>query len=119
VSPDMNAVRMLAEIVVAEVERAAVGKTEMLNHLLACFLAGGHVLLEDYPGLGKSLIAKSLASALGLEFRRIQFIPDQLPAYITGTYVFSRNSNSFELRRGPIFSNILLGDEINRASPRT
>jgi MoxR-like ATPase len=115
----MNAVRMLAETVVAEVERAVVGKTELLNHLLACFLAGGHVLLEDYPGLGKTLIAKSLASALGLEFRRIQFTPDLLPADITGTYVFSRNSDSFELRRGPIFTNILLGDEINRASPRT
>jgi len=115
----MDAVRMLAETVVAEVERAVVGKTELLNHLLACFLAGGHVLLEDYPGLGKTLIAKSLASALGLEFRRIQFTPDLLPADITGTYVFSRNSDSFELRRGPIFTNILLGDEINRASPRT
>jgi MoxR-like ATPase len=115
----MSPVRMLAETVVAEVERAVVGKTELLNHLLACFLAGGHVLLEDYPGLGKTLIAKSLASALGLEFRRIQFTPDLLPADITGTYVFSRNSDSFELRRGPIFTNILLGDEINRASPRT
>jgi len=115
----MSAVRSLAETVVAEVERAVVGKTELLNHLLACFLAGGHVLLEDYPGLGKTLIAKSLASALGLEFRRIQFTPDLLPADITGTYVFSRNSDSFELRRGPIFTNILLGDEINRASPRT
>lgn len=115
----MSAVRILAETVVAEVERAVVGKTGLLNHLLACFLAGGHVLLEDYPGLGKTLIAKSLASALGLEFRRIQFTPDLLPADITGTYVFSRNSDSFELRRGPIFTNILLGDEINRASPRT
>ncbi len=115
----MSAARTLAETVVAEVERAVVGKTELLNHLLACFLAGGHVLLEDYPGLGKTLIAKSLASALGLEFRRIQFTPDLLPADITGTYVFSRNSDAFELRRGPIFTNILLGDEINRASPRT
>ena len=118
-APDISAVRILGETVVAEVERAVVGKTELLNHLLACFLAGGHVLLEDYPGLGKTLIAKSLASALGLEFRRIQFTPDLLPADITGTYVFSRNSDSFELRRGPIFTNILLGDEINRASPRT
>lgn len=116
---DMSAARMLAETVVAEVERAVVGKTELLNHVLACFLAGGHVLLEDYPGLGKTLIAKSLASGLGLEFRRIQFTPDLLPADITGTYVFNRKSDTFELRRGPIFTNILLGDEINRASPRT
>ena len=112
-------VRTLAEAVIGEVERAVVGKTDLLNHLLACFLAGGHVLLEDYPGLGKTLIAKCLASALGLEFRRIQFTPDLLPADITGSYVLSRSSDSFELRRGPIFTNILLGDEINRASPRT
>ncbi len=115
----MSMVRTLAEAVIGEVERAVVGKTDLLNHLLACFLAGGHVLLEDYPGLGKTLIAKSLASALGLEFRRIQFTPDLLPADITGSYVLSRSSDSFELRRGPIFTNILLGDEINRASPRT
>ncbi|HEY4668035.1 MAG TPA: MoxR family ATPase [Anaerolineales bacterium] len=112
-------VRTLAEAVIGEVERAVVGKTELLNHLLACFLAGGHILLEDFPGLGKTLIAKSLANALGLEFRRIQFTPDLLPADITGSYVFSRSSDSFELRQGPIFTNILLGDEINRASPRT
>jgi len=112
-------VRALAEAVIGEVERAVVGKTELLKHLLACFLAGGHVLLEDYPGLGKTLIAKSLANALGLEFRRIQFTPDLLPADITGSYIFSRSSDTFELRRGPIFTNILLGDEINRASPRT
>ena len=115
----MSKVRTLAEAVIGEVERAVVGKTELLNHLMACFLAGGHVLLEDFPGLGKTLIAKSLANALGLEFRRIQFTPDLLPADITGSYVFSRSSDSFELRQGPIFTNILLGDEINRASPRT
>jgi len=115
----MSTVRTLAEAVIGEVERAVVGKTELLNHILACFLAGGHVLLEDFPGLGKTLIAKCLASALGLEFRRIQFTPDLLPADITGSYVFIRSSDSFELRRGPIFTNILLGDEINRASPRT
>ncbi|MGH2621981.1 MAG: AAA family ATPase [Anaerolineales bacterium] len=116
---EVSLVRTLAEAVIGEVERAVVGKTEVLTHLLACFLAGGHVLLEDYPGLGKTLIAKSLANALGLEFRRIQFTPDLLPADITGSYFFSRSSDSFELRRGPIFTNILLGDEINRASPRT
>jgi len=115
----VSKVRTLAEAVIGEVERAVVGKTELLNHLMACFLAGGHVLLEDFPGLGKTLIAKSLANALGLEFRRIQFTPDLLPADITGSYVFSRSSDSFELRQGPIFTNILLGDEINRASPRT
>jgi MoxR-like ATPase len=82
-------------------------------------LAGGHVLLEDYPGLGKTLIARSFASALGLDFKRIQFTPDLLPGDITGGYIFNRTQNKFELRQGPVFTNILLADEINRASPKT
>ncbi|MBI5840337.1 MAG: MoxR family ATPase [Chloroflexi bacterium] len=86
---------------------------------MAAVLAGGHVLLEDYPGLGKTLIARSFAAALGLDFKRIQFTPDLLPGDITGGYIFNRNKNSFELRKGPVFTNILLADEINRASPKT
>jgi MoxR-like ATPase len=119
VTPEPDRVRAFAEAIIGEIEQAVVGKTELLKHLLACVLAGGHVLLEDFPGLGKTLIAKSLARALGLAYRRIQFTPDLLPADITGTYVFDRASDAFELREGPIFANILLGDEINRASPRT
>ncbi len=105
--------------VIDEVERAVVGKRDVLETIMAAVLAGGHVLLEDYPGLGKTLIARSFASALGLDFKRIQFTPDLLPGDITGGYIFNRTKNSFELRQGPVFTNILLADEINRASPKT
>src|SRR5512143_2027111 len=87
--------------------------------IMATVIAVGHILFEDYPGLGKTLIARSFATALGLRFKRIQFTPDLLPGDITGGYVFNRNKNTFELRKGPIFTNILLADEINRASPKT
>ena len=105
--------------VIAEVEKAVVGKHDLLETILAAALAGGHVLLEDYPGLGKTLIAKSFAAVLGLDFKRIQFTPDLLPGDITGGYIYNRAKNTFNLRRGPIFANILLADEINRASPKT
>jgi MoxR-like ATPase len=105
--------------VLDEVERAVVGKRALLEMIMAAALTGGHVLLEDYPGLGKTLIARSFAAALGLEFRRIQFTPDLLPGDITGGYIFNRDKNAFELRKGPIFANIILADEINRASPKT
>jgi MoxR-like ATPase len=109
----------LSRKVIAEVERAVVGKRPVLEMVMATALAGGHVLFEDFPGLGKTLIARSFARALGLGFKRIQFTPDLLPGDITGGYVFNRDKNSFELRKGPIFTNILLADEINRASPKT
>jgi MoxR-like ATPase len=106
--------------VLGEVERAIVGKREMLAQLLVAVLSsGGHVLLEDYPGLAKTLIARSYATVLGLAFKRIQFTPDLLPGDITGGYIFDRNTNQFILRRGPIFANVILADEINRASPKT
>ena len=105
--------------VVDEVCRAVVGKRIVLEKIMAAFLAGGNVLLEDYPGLAKTLIANSFATALGMTFRRIQFTPDLLPGDITGGYVFDRSQNQFVLRKGPIFANIVLADEINRASPRT
>jgi MoxR-like ATPase len=109
----------ISKAVIAEVERAIVGKHGLLEDIMAATLAGGHVLLEDFPGLGKTLIARSFASALGLEFKRIQFTPDLLPGDITGGYIFNRTKNKFELRQGPVFTNILLADEINRASPKT
>src|SRR5262245_10604910 len=109
----------LGREVIREVERAVVGKHDLLEMILAAMLAGGHVLLEDYPGLGKTLIARSFASTLGLDFKRIQFTPDLLPGDITGGYIFDRTKNQFELRQGPVFTNILLADEINRASPKT
>jgi MoxR-like ATPase len=110
----------LTEHVITEVEKAIVGKREVLRQILAaCLTSGGHVLLEDYPGLAKTLIANCFATVLGLNFKRIQFTPDLLPGDITGGYVFDRQQNQFILRKGPLFSNIILADEINRASPRT
>ena len=112
-------VSKLSKQVISEVERAIVGKRELLEMIMASALAGGHVLLEDYPGLGKTLIARSFAAVLGLEFKRIQFTPDLLPGDITGGYIYNRGANKFELRKGPVFANIILADEINRASPKT
>ena len=112
-------VEKLGNRVIKEVERGVVGKRALLEKMMASILAGGHVLLEDYPGLAKTLVAKSFAVALGLDFKRIQFTPDLLPGDITGSYVYNRAKNSFELRPGPIFANIILADEINRASPKT
>jgi len=107
------------QAVIAEVEKAIIGKKTLIAQILAACLAGGHILLEDFPGLGKTILAKSLASALGLEFKRIQFTPDLLPGDITGSYIYDRSTNEFVLRRGPVFSQIILADEINRASPKT
>ncbi len=112
-------VAALSERIVGQVTRAVVGKQDVLEKIMAAFLAGGHVLLEDYPGLAKTLIASSFATALGVSFKRIQFTPDLLPGDITGGYYFDRAENRFILRKGPIFANIILADEINRASPRT
>jgi len=106
--------------VLAEVERAIIGKRALLTEMLAAVLApGGHLLLEDYPGLAKTLIASSFATVLGLGFKRIQFTPDLLPGDITGGYIYDRNESRFVLREGPLFANIILADEINRASPKT
>jgi MoxR-like ATPase len=111
--PDIN------QKIITEIELAIVGKSILLKKIMAAVLAEGHILLEDYPGLAKTLLAKCFAAVLGLEFKRIQVTPDLLPADITGGYIYDRQRNQFELRRGPIFANIILADEINRASPRT
>jgi MoxR-like ATPase len=117
---EQTAVSAWTDRVLNEVERAIVGKRELLAQLLTAVLAsGGHVLFEDYPGLAKTLIARSFATVLGLDFRRIQFTPDLLPGDITGGYVYDRSRNDFVIRQGPIFANIILADEINRASPKT
>ena len=116
---DLNSVSSTTKQVIAEVERAVVGKRPLLEMMMSAVLAGGHILLEDFPGLGKTLIARSFAKALGLDFKRIQFTPDLLPGDITGGYIFNRVKNEFELRKGPLFANIILADEINRASPKT
>jgi MoxR-like ATPase len=112
-------VSILSGEIIAQVERAVVGKRRLLEQIVAAILAGGHVLLEDYPGLAKTLVANSLAAVLGLDFKRIQFTPDLLPGDITGGYVYNRTAGRFDLRPGPLFANIILADEINRASPKT
>jgi len=96
-----------------------VGKADVLEQILAGVLANGHILIEDYPGLAKTLIARLLADALDLSFKRIQFTPDLLPSDITGSFLFDQRQGRFEFRPGPIFTNLLLADEINRATPKT
>jgi MoxR-like ATPase len=109
----------LAGRVLTEVERAIVGKRMPLTLVLAAVLAKGHVLLEDFPGLGKTLAARSLARVLGLTFSRVQFTPDLLPADVTGSFLYNQREGSFEFRRGPLFTGLLLADEINRTPPKT
>ena len=105
--------------VLDEIEKVVVGKRGALELILTTVLARGHVLIEDLPGLGKTLIARSFAAALGLDFTRVQFTPDLLPADLLGSTIYDMRSGSFEFRRGPIFTNLLLADEINRTPPKT
>ena len=109
----------LGDRVLDEVEKAVVGKRGALQLVLAGILAKGHVLLEDFPGLGKTLAARSFARALGLEFARAQFTPDLLPADLTGSFIYNQRAGEFEFRRGPLFTGMLLADEINRTPPKT
>ena len=108
-----------SEAILTEVEKVIVGKRDTLNLLLVGVLANGHVLIEDFPGLAKTLIARSLAQVMGLEFRRIQFTPDLLPSDITGSSLYDQRSSEFSFQPGPVFTNLLLGDEINRTPPKT
>ena len=105
--------------VLDRVGEAVVGKREQLRLVLAAVLAGGHVLLEDLPGLGKTLTARSFAQTLGLDFRRLQFTPDLLPADVTGSFIYDQRRSEFDFRPGPLFTNLLLADEVNRTPPRT
>jgi MoxR-like ATPase len=116
---DIGTTSDLARDVLDEVNRAVVGKREALTLVLCGVLAGGHVLLEDLPGLGKTLAARSFAQALGLRFTRAQFTPDLLPADLTGSFVFDQRVHEFVFRRGPLFAGLLLADEINRTPPKT
>jgi MoxR-like ATPase len=108
-----------ATAVLDEIERVVVGKRAALTLILTTVLARGHVLIEDLPGLGKTLIARSFAAALGLDFTRVQFTPDLLPADLLGSTVYDMQSGRFDFRPGPIFTNLLLADEINRTPPKT
>ncbi len=116
---DIARTSMLAREVLDEVERAVVGKRPALTLVLCGVLAGGHVLLEDLPGLGKTLAARSFAQTLGLTFTRAQFTPDLLPADLTGSFVYDQRVSEFVFRKGPLFTGLLLADEINRTPPKT
>ena len=116
---DLDDLAGLSERVLDEVERAVVGKRDALELILLGFLADGHVLLEDYPGLAKTLIARSFAQVTDMRFSRIQFTPDLMPSDVTGSSIFNQRAGDFEFRPGPVFANLLLADEINRAPPKT
>jgi MoxR-like ATPase len=116
---DLTALAERAAAVLDEVERAVVGKRDRLELVLAGLLADGHVLLEDVPGLAKTLTARSFAEVTGLRFSRVQFTPDLLPSDVTGSSIWNQRDSEFAFRAGPIFTNILLADEINRAPPKT
>ena len=112
-------VSVLAGAILDEVEVAVVGKRPALELVLSTVLAGGHVLLEDFPGLGKTLAARSFAQTLGLTFTRVQFTPDMLPGDLTGSFIYDQRSSDFAFRKGPLFTGLLLADEINRTPPKT
>ncbi len=116
---DITTVSGLAGQVLDQVERAVVGKRNALGLILSCVLSRGHVLLEDFPGLGKTLAARSFAQTLGIEFRRAQFTPDLLPGDLTGSFIYDQRTSDFVFRRGPLFTGVLLADEINRTPPKT
>jgi MoxR-like ATPase len=114
----MEQARILAEQVTAEVAQVVLGKDREIQMAFTCILAGGHLLIEDVPGVGKTLLVRALAIALGLEFRRIQFTSDMLPADIIGISIYDQQSMSFLFHQGPIFAQLILADEVNRATPK-
>jgi MoxR-like ATPase len=119
VSEPLDELRRLAGRVLDEVERAVVGKRDALELVMLGLLADGHVLLDDYPGLAKTLIARSFAQVTSLRFARVQFTPDLMPSDVTGSSIYDQRAGDFEFRPGPVFTNLLLGDEINRSPPKT
>ncbi len=116
---DLDDVGRISNLLLDEVEKAVVGKRDALELLLLGLLADGHVLIEDYPGLAKTLMARSFAQVTSMDFSRIQFTPDLMPSDVTGSSVYNQRESDFEFRPGPIFANLLLADEINRAPPKT
>jgi len=116
---DLEDVSDISESLIDEVSKAIVGKRSVLEKTLLGILANGNILFEDYPGLAKTLLSNCFARTLGCDFKRIQFTPDLLPADITGSFIYDKNTGDFKMRKGPIFTNILLADEVNRAPPKT
>lgn len=116
---NVSAVSDLAKRVIANVENAIVGKRKQLVLSMVAWLSGGHLLLEDVPGVAKTMLARALAKSVGCKFKRVQCTPDLLPSDVTGTSIFNQKNSEFEFRAGPVFTQILLADEINRATPRT
>ena len=116
---ELTEVSVVSNRVLDEVERAVVGKRDALELLLLGLLADGHVLIEDFPGLAKTLTARSFAQVCSMDFSRIQFTPDLMPSDVTGSSIYNQREADFEFRPGPIFTNLLLADEINRAPPKT
>ncbi|MCZ7355891.1 MAG: MoxR family ATPase [Candidatus Methanoperedens sp.] len=112
-------IQRTAKAIFNEVNKIIVGKNDLIDHLIISLLSEGNILMEGYPGVAKTTIAKTFASALGCDFKRIQFTPDIMPADITGTYIYNQKTGTFELRKGPVFANIVLADEINRTSPKS
>lgn len=115
----MEAVRSIGDRVIANVEQVIVGKRHEVRLVMVALLSGGHVLIEDVPGVGKTVLAKAIARSVGCTFRRIQFTPDLLPSDVTGVSVFNQATSTFEYRPGPVMAQIVLADEINRATPKT
>jgi len=118
-APEVSRITRLAQSLGKSVSRVIVGKDDEIKLMLVAMLCEGHVLIEDVPGIGKTTMAKALARSLGCTFQRIQFTPDLLPSDITGTSIYNQQTGQFEMRRGPLFSQVVLADEINRAGPRT
>jgi MoxR-like ATPase len=116
---DVAAVRAFASVVIENVERVIVGKRDVVELAVVALLCEGHILFEDVPGVGKTMLARALAASLGVTFKRVQFTPDLLPNDVTGVQIYDPRTSAFIFRPGPVFTNVLLADEINRATPRT
>lgn len=116
---DVSRVREVAQNVLSEISKVIIGKGDVLQYMFVSLMVNGHILLEGVPGLAKTVMAKAFADSLGIGFKRIQFTPDLLPSDCTGTMIFDQASGEFVLRKGPIFANLVLADEINRTAPKT